>query len=78
MFIEKYDGLYYIGSDRKQYELLEGVSSNGYTSDIVFILDRNEIANDKIIDFIYGGLKKENLENIKNVIENYIKEKGVF
>ena len=78
MFIEKYDGLYYIGSDNKNYELLEGVSSNGYTSDIIFILDRNGEENPgKIIDFVYGGFRNLAKDYIKEKVENYIKGKGV-
>ena len=43
MFEERKDGLTYIGSDHKEYELVEGISSTNYTSDILFILDRNNI-----------------------------------
>ena len=79
MFLNKYDGLCYIGSDGLEYELLHGVTSNNYNSDIIFILDRNNIHEPKVIDFIYGGFEHLQEDCIKAIIENYIKnlkEKG--
>ena len=77
MFVENYDGINYIGSDGLTYELLEGKSSNNYTSDIIFILDRNGEENPgKIINFVYGGFRHLEKEFIKEEIEKYIKEKG--
>lgn len=78
MFIERYDGIYYFGSDGKDYELLEGKTSNNYTSDIIFILDRNGEENPgKIIDFVYGGFDNLQKEYIQEKIEKYIeKNKG--
>ena len=79
MFIEQYDGLYYIGSDHKKYELLHGVTSNNYNSDIIFIFDRNDNHEPKVIDFVYGGFKHLQEDCIQAIIENYIKnlkEKG--
>lgn len=75
MFEEKRDGLTYIGSDHKEYELVEGISSNGYTSDILFMLDRNNIEKTIVIDFIYGGFREENKKWIKETIEKYIENK---
>lgn len=82
MFKEKKDGLCYIGSDNKEYELLEGFSSNGYTSDIIFILDRNDINGEinpgVIIDFVYGGFKYLAMDYIKEKVEKYIENKEVI
>jgi hypothetical protein len=76
MFIEKYDGIYYLGSDNLEYELLEGKSSNDYTSDIIFILDRNGEENPgKIIDFVYGGFRNLAKDYIKEKVEEYIENK---
>lgn len=78
MFKEKRDGLCYVGSDNKEYELLEGKSSNNYTSDIIFIMDRNEIGNPGvIIDFVYGGFKHLAMDYIKEKVEEYIKNKEI-
>jgi len=78
MFINKYDGIDYIGSDGLVYELLEGISSNGYTSDIIFIIDRNGEENPgKIIDFVYGGFENLAKDYIKEKVEKYIKEKEI-
>lgn len=78
MFKEKRDGLCYVGSDNKEYELLEGMSSNGFTSDIIFIMDRN--GNDNpgvIIDFVYGGFRHLDMDYIKEIIEKYIEDKEI-
>lgn len=81
MFKEKRDGLCYVGSDNKEYELFEGITSNDYKSDIVFIMDRNdingEIHSGIIIDFVYGGFKHLQKECIKAIIENYIENKEI-
>ena len=75
MFVEKYDGIDYIGSNGLTYELLEGISSTGYTSDIIFILDRNGEENPgKIIDFVYGGFEHLPKDYVKETIEKYIEE----
>ncbi len=77
MFIERFDGIYYFGSDGKDYELLEGKTSNNYTSDIIFILDRNKGREPQVIDFVYGGFKNLQKDFIQATIENYIeKNKG--
>ena len=78
MFIERYDGIYYFGSDGNDYELLEGKTSNNYTSDIIFILDRNGEENPgKIIDFVYGGFDNLQKDYIREKVEKYIeKNKG--
>lgn len=76
MFIEKYDGIDYIGSDGLTYELLEGISSTGYTSDIIFIIDRNGEENPgKIIDFVYGGFRNLAKDYIEEKVEKYIENK---
>lgn len=78
MFKNTKCGLVYIGSDQLQYELLEGLTSNGYTSDIIFILDTNnkEKPQGVIVDFVYGGIE-ENKDYIQNQIEKYINLKKV-
>ena len=80
MFIEKKDGICYIGSDGKEYELLEGKTSNNYRSDIIFIMDMNwkdeETPNPGIIiDFVYGGFEYLEKDYIKEKVEEYIKNK---
>lgn len=76
MFKNTQCGLVYIGSDQLQYELLEGLTSNGYTSDIIFIIDRNGEENPgKIIDFVYGGFRNLAKDYIKEKVEEYIKNK---
>lgn len=81
MFLDKKDGLCYIGSDGLEYELLEGTTSKGFTSDIVFIIDRNDINKKinpgKIINFVYGGFDHLEKDFIKEEIEKYIKNKEV-
>ena len=78
MFKQTQFGLVYIGSDRLQYELLEGLTSNGYTSDIIFILDTNDQEKPQgiIIDFVYGGFE-DNKDYIQNQIEKYINLKKI-
>ena len=78
MFKDTQCGLVYIGSDQLQYELLEGLTSNGYTSDIIFILDTNDKEKPQgvIVDFVYGGIE-ENKDYIQNQIEKYINLKKV-
>jgi hypothetical protein len=82
MFKEKRDGLCYEGSDGLEYELLEGISSNGFTSDIIFIIDRNdkdgEINPGIIISFVYGGFRHLEKDFIKEEVEKYIKNKEVI
>lgn len=78
MFKEKRDGLCYVGSDNKEYELLEGMSSNGFTSDIIFIMDRNENDNPGvIIDFVYGDIE-DTKDFIQRQVEKYIENKEVI
>ena len=75
-FINTNDGINYIGSDGLIYELLEGISSNNLTSDIIFIIDRNGEENPgKIIDFVYGGFENLAKDYIKEKVEEYIKNK---
>ncbi len=81
MFKEKRDGLCYVGSNNKEYELFEGMTSNDYKSDIVFIMDRND-TNDGInpgvvIDFVYGGFRHLDMDYIKETIEKYIEDKEI-
>ena len=77
MFKEKRDGLCYVGSDNKEYELLEGFSSNNYTSDIIFIMDRNELGHPGvIIDFVYGGFRNLAKDYIEEKVEEYIKNRS--
>lgn len=73
MFKNTQFGLVYIGSDHLQYELLKGMTSNNYTSDIIFILDTNDKEKPQgiIVDFVYGGIE-ENKDYIQNQIEKYI------
>ena len=79
MFKEYKDGICYVGSDGQEYELLEGFSSTGYTSDIIFIIDRNdkdgEINPGIIINFVYGGFRHLEKDFIKEEVEKYIKNK---
>ena len=78
MFKEKRDGLCYVGSDNKEYELLEGMSSNGFISDIIFIMDRNENDNPGvIIDFVYGDIE-DTKDFIQRQVEKYIENKEVI
>ena len=72
------DGLIYISESGKTYDLLEGICSNGLTSDIIFIVDR--MANNgvgKVVNFIYGGFDHLQEEGIKNYIEDYEKQKEI-
>ena len=78
MFKEKRDGLCYVGSDGLEYELLEGMSSNGFTSGIIFIMDRNENDNPgDIIDFVYGDIEDVK-DFIQRQVEKYIENKEVI
>ena len=75
MFKEKRDGLCYVGSDGLEYELLEGMTSNGFTSDIIFIMDRNKNDNPGvIIDFVYGDIE-DTKDFIQRQVEKYIENK---
>lgn len=65
------DGKIYISESGKKYELLEGICSNGLTSDIIFILDRNNIEEQKIVNFVYGGFDNLQEEFIESEIKKY-------
>lgn len=62
------------------YSLLEGVTNNGLNSDILFIYREpifvgNDVILGEVVNFIYGGFSRENLKEVKNIIEKYEKEK---
>lgn len=66
------DGLIYISKSGKVYDLLEGIDSNGLTSDIIFIMDR--MANNgvgEIVNFIYGGFDNLQKDGIESYVEDY-------
>ncbi len=74
MFKTTRDGIYYI-SDKYEYSLLEGKTSNGYTSDMVFIFreptqedyDRNFYG--EVVDWIFDGFNQ--LAAIEEIIKDY-------
>lgn len=75
MFVNtKGDGLMFVSDCGRKYELLEGICSSGLTSDIIFILDRNNLEDQKIVNFIYGGFDNLQKDGIKNYIRDYEKE----
>ena len=75
MFINGKDGLHYEG--KHYYSLLEGKTSNGYTSDILFIYreaTEQELANNyvgEVVTWLYGAT---NLNALKGIIEYEIKK----
>ncbi len=74
----KGDGLIYISKSGKVYDLLEGVCSNGRTSDIIFIIDRDaKNGVGEIVNFIYGGFDHLQEDGIKSYIEDYEKKENL-
>lgn len=75
MFVEERSGLSYVG--KHHYSLLEGKTSKGYTSDILFIYrdtTEEELKNGfsgEIVTWIYGA---SNLEALKGIIQYEIKK----
>ena len=65
------DGLCYFSESGKRYDLLEGISSNGFTSDIIFIVDMNDLENQKIVNFVYGGFDGIQKDGIEDFIKEY-------
>ena len=72
-FKESNDGLVYAG-DHGTYELLQGITSNGLNSDIVFlvktVMDKNNVET-KVLDFLYGGFSSDNIEYFESLIEQH-------
>ena len=71
------DGLVFIDDDGKQYDLLEGICSNGKTSDIVFVFDYDGSEGGSYVTHFWGGLDSipknegELVKSIKASIDKY-------